>query len=225
MKFVHILVEGQTEETFVRDVLGPHLARVDLFLNPVILATGYMPSGRKFKGGVSRYQLIRRDLLRLLADSSVEAVTTMFDYYGLPRDFPGVSDLPTGACYERVRYLEQAFAGNIDHQRFIPFLTLHEFEGLLFTSPPAIAQVFPGQDVLQALSQVRAQFASPEEIDEGPTSHPSARIMQQVIGYEKPFHGVQISLIIGIDALRAECRHFNQWLQRLEALGSPRARP
>jgi hypothetical protein len=225
MNYVHILVEGQTEETFVRDVLGPHLQRVDLFLNPVILATGWTASGQKFRGGVSRYQPIRRDILKLLADSSVEAVTTMFDYYGLPGDFPGAFDRPGGSCYARVSHLERAFAADIDDGRFIPFLTLHEFEGLLFSSPLAIAQVFPGQDVLAALSRVRAQFVSPEEIDEGPHSHPAARIVQHVIGYEKPFHGAQISLTIGIDVIRAECRHFDQWLRRLEALGTAHSVP
>ena len=40
MKHLHILVEGQTEETFVRDVLTPHLLEFDLFLNPVILTNG-----------------------------------------------------------------------------------------------------------------------------------------------------------------------------------------
>ena len=225
MKFAHILVEGQTEETFVRDVLGPHLQRCGLFLNAVILATGWLESGRKFRGGVSRYQPIRRDLLKLLADTSVVAVTTMLDYYGLPDDFPGLTNLPPGSCYDRVRHVEQAFADEIGHHHFMPFLTLHEFEGLLFTRPQAIADVFPEQDVSKALTRERAQFASPEEIDEGPDSHPSARIVQCVVGYQKPFHGAQISLHIGLDELRAECHHFARWLQRLESLGNPLAPP
>lgn len=223
MKVLHILVEGQTEETFVRDVLGPHLRKADLFLNPVILATGWMESGKKFRGGVAKYQPIRRDLLKLLADSSAVAVTTMFDFYGLPNDFPGYADLPSGSCYDRVHYVEQAFSDDIGRRRFIPFLMLHEFEGLLFTSPQKMAEVFPDQDALKALAQVKAQFASPEEIDEGPTSHPSARILQHIVGYEKPFHGTLISLNIGLNAMRAECTHFAQWLQRLEALGDPGA--
>jgi len=40
MKHVHILVEGQTEETFVSEVLAPHLWSINIHVNPVLLNTG-----------------------------------------------------------------------------------------------------------------------------------------------------------------------------------------
>ena len=43
---VYIFCEGQTEDTFVREVLVPHFSRLDIFVNPIVLRTG--PQG---KGG------------------------------------------------------------------------------------------------------------------------------------------------------------------------------
>ena len=33
---INVFVEGQTEETFVRDVLAPHYARLAIFMNPIM---------------------------------------------------------------------------------------------------------------------------------------------------------------------------------------------
>ena len=38
-----------------------------------------------------------------------------------------------------------------------------------------------------------------------------------VHGYEKPLLGTLAVLEIGLDAIRAECPLFRQWLERLEA--------
>lgn len=77
------LVEGPTEETFVRRLLAP-----DLGVHGVaITATTY---GRPRKhGGVPSWGRARRELLRLLKEDRGRRVTTMFDYYGLPGDWPG----------------------------------------------------------------------------------------------------------------------------------------
>jgi hypothetical protein len=39
MKRLYLLVEGQTEETFVRELLTPHYAHLDLFISPIIVRT------------------------------------------------------------------------------------------------------------------------------------------------------------------------------------------
>jgi hypothetical protein len=47
MTRVHIMVEGQTEETFVRDVLYQHFIELGIFLNPFLFSTS-----KGHKGGV-----------------------------------------------------------------------------------------------------------------------------------------------------------------------------
>lgn len=135
MKRVLILVEGQTEETFVRDVLAPHFITRNVALTPKILVTRRVKSGGHFKGGVVNYAQVKRELHLLLADTGAERITTMLDYYGLPEDFPGLAGRPSGTCYQRVEHVERAFQADIAHPRFLPYLALHEFEALLFTEP------------------------------------------------------------------------------------------
>ncbi len=142
MKRVLILVEGQTEETFVREVLAPHLLARNVALTPTILATRRVKSGGHFKGGATSYAKVQGDLHRLLKDTGAERITTMLDYYGLPDDFPGLTDRPTGTCYQRVEHVERAFQADIAHPRFLPYLALHEFEALLFTDPARCAWIF-----------------------------------------------------------------------------------
>lgn len=52
-RYVIVLCEGQSEESFIKRVLSPYLIYHGIYVNPVIL------------GGVSRYAGIRRELKRL----------------------------------------------------------------------------------------------------------------------------------------------------------------
>jgi hypothetical protein len=175
--------------------------------------------GRTFKGGVTSYAKIERDVRHQLRNKpGARAITTMIDYYGLPADFPGLDSLPIGNAYERVTHLERAFGINIDSWRFRPFLMLHEFEALLFTDTSQIAAVFHGQTIAGPLEAIREAFNSPEEINEGQATHPSARIMTIVTGYRKPLHGSLISQRIGLSAFREQCPHFGEWVTWLESL-------
>ena len=103
MSKVLILVEGQTEETFVRECIGPYFYGKGVYFVAKVLTTSTTRSGPDCKGGVTSYGKIKRDLPRLLRDSSAACVTTMIDFYGLPKDFPGKKDSPGGSCYNRVR--------------------------------------------------------------------------------------------------------------------------
>ena len=71
-------------------------------------------------------------------------------------------------------------------------------------------------EVAGALQAVRAQFATPEEIDDSPETAPSKRIQGLVPGYGKVFMGILGILEIGLAKIRGECRHFDEWLVRLE---------
>lgn len=220
MKFVSILVEGQTEETFVQTALAPHLLQSNIYINPIVVQTKRTEQGQKFKGGVSTYKKIRRDIIPLLFDSSVAVVTTMLDFYGLPNDFPGNINVPKGNPYQRVGFLEHAFLDDINHPRFIPYLALHEFETFIFVEPQVVGTLFSDPTIIQNLDDVRRQYASPEEINDGQATHPAARIKSIIPTYSKRLHGPLFVEQIGIAAIRTACPHFNQWLTRLESLGS-----
>lgn len=213
-----MLVEGQTEETFVRDVLGPHLLSFQTVLHVTIISTKKIKTGGKFRGGVTGYSQVRREVRNLLEDTGAVAVTTMIDYYGLPGDFPGKENLPRGTCYQRAERLEGAFHADIPHQRFLPYLSLHEFESLLLVLPEEIGRALPRPAALELLASDVAGYASPEEVNDGPTTHPSERIRRSAPGYQKRLHGPLIAARIGLQAIRERCPHFAAWLRHLEEL-------
>ena len=217
-----VVCEGQTEETFVREVLDRALAHRSVFLQPRLMTTS--PGHRG--GALSRERVVRylRNTLRERQDIYV---TTLFDLYGLPSDFPGKNSLDGKADpIERAASIEQELheivvqSAECRPDRFLPHIQPHEFEALLFSDVARFAQAEPDwQPFVGALRQVRQAAPSPEHINDGQDTHPSARL-RQVLGasYQKVLHGVAVSAQIGLEHIRAECHHFGRWLTRLEEL-------
>jgi hypothetical protein len=203
MKRVLMLVEGQTEETFVNELLAPHLWARDVAPIPVLATTKIVKSGPNFKGGLVSYGKARNQVVRLLGDRDAAAVTTMLDLNG----------------YDKVAYLEDAFSRDINHPRFRPYLQLHEFEAFLFVDPAITAATFVGASVAEELADIKRDFNSPEEIDEEPDTAPSKRIRAVYGRYEKPVYGSLVASALGLQQIRQACSHFSEWLDWLEELG------
>lgn len=220
MRRLNTIVEGHTEQAFIRDLLAPHLAAFGVALaNPARFRT----SGRHgimHSGGLSTYARIRDHLLRRLReDHDPEAhFTTMLDLYGLPGDFPGYADAAKERDpLERVAVLEQAFGEDVGDRRFLPFIQPHEFEALLFSDVGKFAVQFPGRpDVIANLEGIAAEFSNPEHIDD--EDPPAKRIARSIPDYRKPVDGPLIAAAIRLERIRAVCPHFNEWLTKLEQL-------
>lgn len=214
----YVLVEGQTEERFVKQVLAPHFYPVGLYLEPTILVTKYVKHGADFKGGVLHFAQFKRDLDLLLRDTGDALVTTMLDYYALPNDFPGMGDRPNSDPWQRVQHVQNAVTAHFGARRNLDiFLALHEFESLLFSSDEELPKALTRSELKDAFVRERMSAGSPEEINETPEGAPSKRIMRLFPGYRKLLHGPTIAERIGLDTIRANCPHFNGWVERLEA--------
>lgn len=221
MRKVLILVEGQTEERFVKDVLQPYLWGVGVHPEPKIVTTRRVKRGPDFKGGITEFQKVENDLRRLLQDSNAALVTTMIDYYGLPHDFPGKHNLRSSNSLERVRGLEAALERYFNSgPRFVAYFMLHEFEAFLFSSPATLAEVMNDPSMRKQIEGIRKEFPTPEDINDDPRTTPSARLLRLFPAYRKRLHGPMTTGRIGLDTMRRECAHFNQWVSRLEHLGS-----
>lgn len=221
MRKVLILVEGQTEERFVKDVLEPHLSSAGIYPVPKLATTKRVKHGLDFKGGITDFTKVENDLRRLLGDTSAVLITTMIDYYGLPDDFPGKLTLQGRNSWERARELEAALEGHFNAgPRFLAYFMVHEFEALLFSDPGVLAEVMNAPTVRSRLEGIRNGFPTPEDINDDPLTTPSARVLNLFPGYRKRLHGPLTTGRIGLDAMRRECAHFNQWVSRLEHLGS-----
>jgi Domain of unknown function (DUF4276) len=224
-----VIVEGQTEETFVREVLRPHLRQSGFVAVDARLMGNVRQRIRR--GGVRRWPSIKKDLLSHLAQDRDAALGVMVDYYGMPESddggWPGraeASALPAakrGAAVEKaiIEEIMREMGNSFDPRRFIPCVVVHEFEGLLFSDCRAFAQSLGRPELAQRFQEIRNQFQTPEEINDSPTAAPSKRVEKLVAGYEKPLLGTLAALGIGLDTIVRECQHFGQWVRRLELFG------
>lgn len=213
MKRIYLLVEGQTEEAFVNELLVDHYSGLGLYFTPIIVSTS--PGHR---GGVTSYAKIRPQIQRLCNDTNA-AVSPLFDLYALPDNFPGKAHpdyLHQVGGHKKALFLEQAWSEDIQCRNFIPNLLVHEFEALLFTDIQVFEQWTDNDCLLNPLHEIRRTLA-PEEINENPDTAPSKRILAAWQGYQKTFHGPLIACDIGLDSIRSACPHFNQWLLKMES--------
>jgi len=225
---LHILVEGQTEEGLVKNILAPTLGEYNVFADAHSITTSRR-RGQIFRGGLKNYENLARDLmLWMKQDQNEESwFTTMVDLYRLPNNFPGHDTAPsTASPLDRVDHFETEFRIDIAKRmddaavarRFVPYIQLHEFEALLFSDPAAFIEAFPNRDsAIERLTEIRTSY-SPEEINEGQTTAPSKRILDVLPDYQKPVAGLLIVQHIGLAKIRSECPHFDDWLTKLIGL-------
>lgn len=216
---LNILTEGQTEETYVRDILYDHLASYQVYTTPITLVTAVRE--RTFRGGVGRkYAQIRKNILRSLNDQTA-IITTMIDFYGLPKDFPGMEKASdVFDPYQKIQIIEKEFMDDIDNGRFIPYIQLHEYETILFSDIYVIDKILSvnWRSQIHELRTIIQRFPNPEIINNSPNTAPSKRLEGLYNPYQKVTDGVRIAKTIPLDTIKNKCRHFNDWLTRLEGL-------
>jgi uncharacterized protein DUF4276 len=216
---VYVIVEGPTEESFVN---GP-LAEVlwpSVFVIPIIVG---VPG---HKGGRTSYARVQKDILTQLRQDRRSYCTTMIDYYGIGRGFPGTPAPAQFSSLEKVEHIECAVKDDIGNQlpdfrpdiRFIPYLSLHEYESLLFSDPDAFASSLGRPDLAGKFKQIRDEFSTPEDINNDPQTAPSKRVLECCPTYGKVIQGTIAARAVGIQRMREECAHFRAWLEQLQAL-------
>jgi hypothetical protein len=224
MTRVHVVVEGLSEKSFLNNVLAPALRRHQVYLNPIVLGV----PGQK--GGRVNYARVQKDILLKLKQDRSAYCSTMLDFYGLGKGFPG-TPLPANLSnLDSVTRIEHAVKQDIIAQapdlrpgvRFLPYLQLHEYEGLLFSDPAAFAQGINQSNLASQFQSIRESFPTPEDIDDSPDTAPSKRVLHVCPSYSKVLDRTRAATAVGIHTMRRECPHFRDWLQRLEQLGAQR---
>lgn len=205
MTHLYIVVEGETEETFVRELLIPALPH--LTIQPILL------------GGVSKYSLIRKDIEKLKSHQGAY-ITTMIDYYGLNKvtNFPKLQESMSITNFRnRCAFLEQALDADINWRNFIPNILLHEFEALLFSDVNTISlhTDIPMTDLTNILNHANND---PEKINNSPQTAPSKRLLTLYRQYRKELHGNIIALDVGLTSIEKNCQHFKAWLDKLRQI-------
>lgn len=215
-------VEGQTEETFVNDILRPHL--INFGYTGVSARLVGNARQRESRGGIRDWVTVRKEIIHHLREDAGCIATTMVDYYALPQTWPGRAQANSLQFPHKAATIEDAlladmreYAGSsFNATRFIPYVMMHEFEGLLFSDCERFAQGINQPALAHEFQSIRDQFNTPEEINDSVETAPSKRVKTLVPGYNKPLLGVLAALEIGLETIRSECPHFRAWLERLE---------
>jgi len=221
-----VIGEGQTEETFVRDVLAPALGA-----NQVYASARLINTSSEQRGGALSFERVRKFIGHTLRQRSETYVTTLFDLYGLDKTFRGVAQSKGQPPAARASRIEQLLHEDVvtfaacRPERFIPHVQPHEFESLLFSDVARLCEVEPGwQQQSAPLIAARAAVADPEWINDSPQTAPSKRLEQLNPRYRKVRHGPVAAARIGLDRIRAQCPHFRHWYDRIVTLPALQAK-
>jgi hypothetical protein len=171
------------------DVLESHFADADAYVSWSVLTTKRPAVGPAFKGGVSTWSKLERELRLLLHDSSTTVLTTLLDYYAFPPEAPGMADRPHGSPHERVRYVESALVRAVDDARFVPHLVLHETEAWVLADCRQLGEVMGDPGPAAELQRVVHLESGPELVNDGVETAPSKRIMSAYPQYAKMIDG------------------------------------
>lgn len=216
MKRLIIVCEGPTEQEFCSDVLAPHLLSRDIIVEcPLIKKSG---------GGIISWEPLRAQLRNHLFEADAY-VTMLVDYYGLknPESIPGWEEsLGIADKSQRIHFLQQQIKADMDEnlrERFIPYIQLHEFEGVLFSDIAPFKRYFDAKTCdFAKLQEIITDFPNPELINSNPNSAPSKRLGRIIAGYDKVLFGGVLSIDLGLNTIRQHCPLFNEWLTTLEQI-------
>ena len=200
---VGILVEGTTEEIFVKKVLYAYLQPKGIDVISINL------------NGRVNVDKIAEDLNKMA--NGFYKITTLVDFYG----FRGKTQ------YEIKASLEQRILKSVSEKirhKVIPYVQMYEFEAFLFSNPDVLADGLghpefkgPAKKILESADN------NPEKINNSKETAPSKRL--EKVGYRKTTHEPDIAGTIGIDNIRIKCPGFNGWITELEALSQPNHKP
>jgi hypothetical protein len=219
MNRIRVLVEGQTERTFIRDILEPHFDSRLIYLHAVML---------RRQGGIPPYAKTKDVIVRSLKEDTALICTTMVDFYGMPTDWPGrnqanrcQSSAEKADIVERsiLEDIAESLGNSFNPRRLIPYVQMHEFEALLFSSPALLAESLGDKELSSTFLTMRNEFSTPEEINDHYDTCPSRRIEGVFQGFRKTINGIPAASRISLNTMRQECPHFNDWITELETLG------
>jgi hypothetical protein len=227
-----IHVEGQTEEDFVNEVLASHLYSHGFESVAARLLGNSRQRNRR--GGIKPWPTVKSDIVRHLRQDAGCVATTMVDYYALPgtgdKAWPGRNVAATLPFPQRANHVEASVLADIvadmgdgfNPQRCVPYVVMHEFEGLLFSDPKAFSTAICRPALEVEFQSIRNGFSTPEEINDSPITAPSKRILSLMPEYEKPLFGHLAAITIGLASIRSECPLFDSWMTKLETIAKVR---
>jgi hypothetical protein len=233
-----IICEGKSEQNFVNYALKSYFQRslTSWQIEAQLLGEPFRPDG----GNPTYVDL--RDHIKLVLEQYPNAfITTFLDYYELGKGF-GLGHLSkikqeniSNDIYLTVECLEEEATKKLakdiailKKKTFIPYIQLHEFEMLYFADVENFYRCYNTERlylIKNDLLNINQEIDNPELINNKKETSPANRIAGF---YDKtgnrPFEKTKATFALmfaqtcNIEHLRTKCRHFNDWLSKLESL-------
>jgi len=213
------IVEGKSEEIFIKDIIQPYLAAKSIFITPIIASK----PGQK--GGDVTFARVKNDIERHLKQRSDTYITLFVDFYGIKSDWPGITDTdgvpgPKGKSelvnLATTKKVVEHFGEQGAETRFIPYISMYEFEALLFSDPAVLARKLQISE--SKINAIITECGEPENIDNSPATAPSKRLKSLSHRFRKTTIGIAILKEIGLPAIREKCPIFDGWVTTLESI-------
>ncbi|NOZ34138.1 MAG: DUF4276 family protein [Chlorobi bacterium] len=216
MKRIIIICEGETEQEFCKDVLLPYFISKNIQIQAPLI--------KKSKGGIVKWNVLKKEIETYLKNEPEVFVTLLIDFYGIKNKhkFPHWNEITKIQNKQnQLTKLEAEMQKDIDNsvnQRFIPYIQLHEFEGLLFCNKNIFDRNFERNEFkdYNYLIETIDNFPNPEDINDGKNTAPSKRLERIIEGYNKIVFGSMIAEEIGLKTIREKATRFNIWINNLE---------
>ncbi len=216
MKRIIIICEGHTEKEFCKIILIPYFQSKNIYLQTPLI--------KKSNGEIVKWEELKKQILMNLKTDNTAFVTTFVDYYGINRKhvFPNWEEANLESDKNnRMDILESAMSLEIDdtfRYRYLPYIQLHEFEGLLFNDITIFHNNIPPQELIgeQELKETFENYPNPELINDGKETAPSKRLNRIIDGYDKIVYGSILAEEIGLVKIREKSSRFNEWIKKLE---------
>ncbi len=218
MRNLYFIVEGETEEEFVKRLLMPYLYGRGLACHIQAILI-YMSGGGH---GHNNTEHFLNTIEPVLYEKGEPVITSLLDFFRFPCKQPAfVACAAQPTAVGQVACLQAALFAAVQQIRpypfFIPYIQLHEFEALLFADDVGHELHDPG--IRAAVAAVIADFPSPEEINSRPEYAPSKRLETIYNAhnqrYRKVADAVDVVELIGMDRLLDRCPQFKAWVERL----------
>lgn len=214
MKRLVIVCEGPTEQEFCKDILTSYFLEKGIWLEA--------PTIKHSNGGIVAWDTLKKQLVNHLNEGDV-LVSLLIDYYQIKDsyNFPGWAESKRiENIFDRMCFLFDKMKEGIGAKyqaRFIPYIQLHEFEGLLFSDITVFPKNFTKEELdFGILEDAIQKSNTPEEINNAPHTAPSERLKRAIKGYDKIVYGSCLASDIGLETIRSKCKLFNNWIERIE---------
>jgi len=218
MKRIIFICEGQTEQAFCNTNLQALFQTKDIYIQTPLI--------KHSRGGIVKWSILKQQIETHLKSDRTAFVTTFIDYYGLYSKY----NFPNWEVSEKItdknqrmdsieKFMHESISDDLRY-RFIPYLQLHEFEGLLFNDINVFYEQIPNNDIvnIDELEKTFEDYSNPEMINNNRNTSPSHRLMRIIRGYNKVVYGDILAEAIGLTKIREKSPRFNNWIKILEKI-------